>query len=219
MRRYPVLGTGSALVLATLACPVRAQETGFGRRALHVVTLENLAGVTYEKTYASGAFAASDGVLTMGLLSPSEGHTVANPARLGFYRFMGGGASLGMAVALASRSHGVTNYALAPRIGWAGVISPDTAVWLRGGATFTGWNQSTGNVSSSQWVLAGGGEVLFVLTPAPHVGVLIGVIGEYGFVGREKNQAGIGRDGRPSESSQSINALLFGGTVGVLVDF
>lgn len=106
-----------------------------------------------------------------------------------------------------------------PRVGYVWMFSDAAGFWLRGGISFAGTdndidapNATTGYRDNG--LIALSFDPMFVLSPTPHFGFLIGPTFDWNFAGTRENRVG-GRFGGVTEE-HDIHYLQFGITVGLL---
>lgn len=220
MRTLPVLLAATAAVtLSAFTWTASAQEgSSFGYRSPNAITAENLVGVGWDRMKVEGEDANAG--LVVGQLSPMQDSRLSVPARIGYHRFVTDGLSLGLLASYLENGVSTTTYMLGPRVGYSFPMGEDLSFWLRGGINYTHMEVGIGfgNGTVEAWNLLGAGDLLFVYTPVPHVGLIFGAIAEFGFAGNYKLKASIPGLGGSSES-QDIRQTFIAGTMGLLLDF
>lgn len=210
----------AAVVLTSTAAMADEEDyfdPGFGARGPNVIVIDNLAGFMWERATTDTNQQA--GTYTGGFLSPLGGLTLSNPTRLGYHRFLGRYVSIGMGLGFGKTKLGdgdYTSYVAAPRLGFAYAFSPFSAMWLRGGIAYSALNRSGDTSEMKSWSLQPGGELLFVSTPAHHVGVMFGFVMEWGVDGKSKSEQ---KGANPMAVEQSVKNRFVGTTFGMLFDF
>jgi hypothetical protein len=217
----------AALVVAAPAAG--AQEGApFPDRSHVAIVLDNLGGyVNTNESYSNANAPTNDHG------SNNFGWFPLTPvARFGIHGFLGGGLTLGGGLIyayeklglspLATDLGGSTTFGISPRVGYAVAIGPTTALWLRGGFTYT--TSSDDNDNGGTWQFSPGGEVYFVYAPVPHFGITIGPFAEFAVAGKQTScttalpGGGVGA-ATSSCTDTDVRTRYIGLTFGVLADF
>jgi len=110
-----------------------------------------------------------------------------------------------------------TTLLVAPRIGVAFPLGETTSLWIRGGATY--WHHKLELISAqTNQTVSPGGEVLFVLSPAPHFAFTLGLVARVGMgqVGAHVHVLSVGNQ---SKHKEDLRMIEMGLTFGALVYF
>lgn len=216
MRTLPVLlAAAASLAIGALTWTASAQEGAFGYRYKNVFGAENLVGVGWDRMKIGDE---SSSGLIIGQLSPMQDSRLSVPARIGYHRFISDGLSLGLLASYLENGVSTTTYMVGPRVGYSFPMGDDLSFWLRGGINYTALEVGVGFGTMEAWNLLGAGDLLFVYTPVPHVGLIFGAIAEFGVAGEMTLKASIPGIGGSSES-EDIRQIFIAGTMGLLLDF
>lgn len=183
----PALAALCFAVVALCAAPAFAQETnpygtraerGFGNRDSFVFSVENIFGFQHLEFGQSG----SSG-------SASIDSKVMDPffwGNVGLFGMYDNGLTLGGVVGLThefQKGDDFTILRLKPRVGYAGSATQYFGYWLRGGPSL--YSSFSGDTQIN--VLSLGAEAYAVVTPVPHLGILIGPNVDISVYGRDNH--------------------------------
>ena len=143
------------------------------------VTLENVVGALWHKTdYPDLDGYEARSMRYIGVSSGMMQYGAPALPRVGVHHFFGA-FSVGGALHYSDNDDFGTHTVLAPRLGFSFPWSESSALWLRGGVTWTKWGMEDIEISG----LLVGGEVLAVMMPVDNVGIMLGGIYEHGVSG------------------------------------
>lgn len=213
--RAPALAPLVSLALLLAAAPARAEEGPLGR-APNLVTVEGIfAFASLHATAAEGNATETNWVFgTVGTLGGAGALEGGGPSllRLGYHRVLGP-VTLGSGFFYGT-AQGTSNLALAPRLGFVVPVGETAALWPRFGVTYG--RQANDAVTVEQTYLAG--ELLFVITPVSHFGVLFGPFLETGVSSSVTHHAGpFGNT--PDRTADGPKYRVIGVSLGFLFDF
>lgn len=188
--RPPTRGALAALCFATAllsAVPAFAQsgrfgpraERGFGNRNSILFSVENIFGYEHAETKMLGSSStrSTDSGVMYPLYWGNVGVFVAYDSGLTF------GGLVGASHYFVDSSNDFTFLRLEPRIGYAGSVDEYFGYWVRGGpslfSTFSGDEKSN--------IFAAGAEAYAVITPVPHLNVLVGPNADISIYGRDNH--------------------------------
>lgn len=212
-----LLSTAASVAIAALTTTASAQQGSFGYRSPNAFTAENLVGVGWDRTKEEGDDAS--GAIVVGQLSVGQSRRLSVPARVGYHRFVSDGLSLGLLGSYLEGS-GTTSYMVGPRVGYSVPLGDELSLWLRAGINYNRAEFSAGLFGKAEaWNLMGAGDLLFVYTPVPHVGLIFGAIAEFGFTGETSVKSGIPALGGGGELSTDVRQMFVAATAGLLLDF
>jgi len=216
MRTLPLLlAAAAAITVGALTWSASAQQAPFGYRSPNAITAENLVGVGYDRLKIEGE--DPEAMVVTGLLSPAQDSTLSLPARIGYHRFVSDGLSLGLLANYLENGVSTTTWMVGPRLGYSFAMGDDLAFWLRAGINYSTLEVGYGLGTMEAWNLLGAGDLLFVYTPVPHVGLIFGAIAEVGLAGKAsvKSSSPLMANG----AEQDIRQTFIAGTMGLLLDF
>ena len=189
--------TSSATLLSMLwAAPAAAQE--FGTQGTPALFAERLFGAYISKREVDlpGGNEDEDNFSGIGLgFRPAGEPVFATPyemARVGFDYFVIDSLSVGGALGYATAQESgdpdteISRFLIAPRVGYVWMFSEVVGFWLRGGFTYHSTNTDPGDGEEDALALTG--EGMFVISPAPHFGFLVGPTFDFSLTGEVDNQ-------------------------------
>ena len=201
------------LAVLLAAAPARAQEGPLGR-VPNVVTVEGIFALTSVHATAPDGNATETNWAfgTVGTLGGAGALAGPSLLRVGYHRVLGP-VTLGSGF-YSGTVQGTSNLALAPRLGFVVPVGETAALWPRFGVTYA--RQASDSVTVSQTYLAG--ELMIVITPVSHFGVMFGPFIETGVSSSETVHAG--HFGNTSERTvDGPKFRVIGVSLGLLFDF
>lgn len=223
MRTFAILSPlcAGAAVMSLCSSAAAQPSGGFGGGDRFAITIDNVAGVVHHRvkvgdgdtdSFTSIGSLASFGPLGS-LLTPGSPPLT----RLGFHYFASQSVSIGSGFYYNKTDDLGTAIVLAPRIGLCFPVGDSSALWLRGGLTYSRWKFDTfGETTVTNLMPAA--DALFVLSPVDHFSFTLGAIAEFGVYGKIKHEpVAFGVSLGDSESDLSVSQL--GLTFGALTSF
>lgn len=193
-----------------LAGPALAQQPtsskgpggGFGKRDAFVLSVERILGFQ-DQNYGDASL-------------DSTGFHPVLWAQLGLFDVSEGGLTWGTLVGFThvratDGDSSFSIFTLLPRVGYAGSTTDSFGFWIRGGPG--GRLIADHDAGESRYTVSLGGELYGVITPAPHVGILIGPHAEFNLFGGDSEDCPPGQD-CPDPEYQSL-----GLTIGLMGEF
>ncbi|MEZ4224061.1 MAG: hypothetical protein R3B13_24140 [Polyangiaceae bacterium] len=191
MRKWMM--AGAVGLFGLWATPASAQE--FGEQGTPALFAERLFGFYISKKEVdlpNGNEAQFDySGFGIGFRSPVY-YTPYELPRIGFDYFVIDSLSIGGALGYAqSQEDGdpddeVSLFLIAPRVGYVWMFSDVVGFWLRGGFTYHSINVDPGNGEEDALALTG--EGMFVISPTPHFGFIVGPTFDISITGEDNNR-------------------------------
>ncbi len=184
---------GAAVVATSLAAPAAAQE--FGEQGTPALFAERLFGFYFSKreTDLPNGNEVEEDFKGFGLGTRSPAHvTPYELPRVGFDYFVIDSLSVGGALAYAQSeddddpNNEFSIFLLAPRVGYVWMFSEVVGFWLRGGFTYHSIDRDPGGIDENALALTG--EGMFVITPTPNFGFIVGPTFDLSFTGEIEDQ-------------------------------
>jgi hypothetical protein len=182
-----------ATVILLFAGTARAQHPDFGDTGHVAISAERLFGFVHTSitTSTAGGGSTSQSTDTLTLLTNPLGASTTGYSwpRIALDVFLSRGISLGGSLGyfnVSPTTGSISGFLFAPRVGYAGHLSPRLAIWPRGGITFEQVSTSSGGVGSTttkQSVFALTLEAPLTILVAPRIHVLVGPTLDLGLTG------------------------------------
>jgi hypothetical protein len=202
----------SFLVVASFSSrSVWAQEPRFGDPGHVAISAERLFGFIHTEESENGASASANSVNLLSAPSALIGTGYSWP-RIGVDVFVSSSISLGIAASYFSVSPNagsISGFQLAPRFGYAANVSPNLAIWPRGGITYERASTDDGAGSTAtQSFFALTLEVPFAILVVPRAAILIGPTLDVGLSG-SASSGGVSTDQKFTDFGIQAGLLLF----------
>ncbi|HEY4185771.1 MAG TPA: hypothetical protein VGP07_11930 [Polyangia bacterium] len=190
---------------------VRAQELAFGSVGHVAISAERLFGFVHTDESVSGGSASVDTISLLSNPTALIGTGYSWP-RIAVDVFVSPSVSLGAAASVFNISPtggSLSGYQFAPRVGYAGNVSPRVAIWPRGGITYehASTNSGGGNVATQSF-LALTIEAPLVILVVPRAALLIGPTLDLGLTGTVSS-GGLSADQKFTDFGVQAGLLLF----------
>lgn len=239
----PVAPPAPEPVAATAPAGVVQEPTAsltFGRAGQLVVGAERLFGVSWESTgIDEGGVETTTSYTSVALLSNRIGGVLGNYSfsRLAGDYFVVDGFSVGAALGYFNVSghykreaNGTSDeadtgtfsgFVLAPRVGFATMVSPTVGFWPKAGITYVtlSIDDADGNDATSASRAALSAEAPLSITPVPHVGFSVGPTLDYGIAGSNEDTTFDDTTGNTITESVDVSTIAIGLHAGLFVYF
>jgi hypothetical protein len=180
-----------ASVILLLAGTARAQHPDFGDTGHVAISAERLFGFVHTSITTSappaGSMTQSTDTLTL-FTNPVATLTGYSWPRIGLDAFISRGISLGGSLGyfnVSPPTGSISGFLFAPRVGYAGHLSPKVAIWPRGGITFEQVSTSggAGTATTKQTLFALTLEAPLAILIVPRIHGLVGPVLDLGLGG------------------------------------
>jgi hypothetical protein len=148
----------------------------------------------------------------------SDGLSVG--AALGYFNASGHYERTSAGVTDESDTGSASGFVVAPRIGYAVMLTPTIGIWPKAGITYTSLSleDADGNDAGSRRRIAFSLDAPLVITPVPHAGLMIGPTLDYGVSGSDEEES-TDTSGATTTNSIDVSTKAIGLHAGLFVYF